>query len=453
MQAKQHAVLGMVFLVAFLDMVGFSVIFPLFPQMMEHYVAIEGADSLVGRMVSSLSELAGESEAARVGVVTLFGGVLGSLYSLLQFVCAPFWGALSDRIGRRSTLLFTLSGMVLSYALWCVSGSFTVLIAARILGGIMAGNISIASAVVSDITEGKDRAKGMGMLGMGIGLGFILGPAIGGGLSTWRLSELGVETAALALNPFSGPAIAASVLALINLAWVAAKFPETLPAERRGSGESERTRNPFAALSRVSSGELVRTTWAYFVFLFAFSAMEFTLTFLAYGRFGSAEDPWTERDNMWMFVFVGLLIAFVQGGAVRRMAPKHGERKLALVGVALVLPGFLLTGLSGSVGMLYAGLFFMAVGSAFAMPTLSALASRYAPAEHQGLALGAFRSAGALSRALGPILGGVLFWKLSSTAPYLLATVLLVAPLFLVARLPEPPADEPEAESSAPVGS
>ena len=452
MQAKQHAVLGMVFLVAFLDMVGFSVIFPLFPQMMDHYVAIEGPDSLVGRLVARLARLAGESEAARIGVYTLFGGVLGSVYSLLQFACAPFWGALSDRIGRRSTLLFTLSGMVVSYALWAVSGSFAVLIAARVLGGVMAGNISIASAVVSDITSGKERAKGMGMLGMGIGLGFIFGPAIGGGLSMWRMSELGVETGALALNPFSGPALAACALALINLVWVALKFPETLPPEKSAG---ERTRNPLRSLSQVRSPGLSSTTWAYFVFLFAFSAMEFTLTFLAYGRFGGSEGDWTERDNMWMFVFVGLWIAFVQGGLVRRMAPKYGERKLALVGVALVLPGFLLTGLCQSVGLLYVGLFFMAFGSAFAMPTLSALASLYAPAQRQGLALGAFRSAGALSRALGPILGGVLFWKFSSEAPYLLASALLLAPLITIARLPEPPAepeDLPESEGSAPAG-
>ena len=181
-----------------------------------------------------------------------------------------------------------------------------------------------------------------------------------------------------------------------------------------------------------------RTSWTYFTYFLAFSAMEFTLTFLAFERFSGPgdTDPWTERDNMWMFVFVGLLIALVQGGVVRRLVPRMGEKKLALAGLVLTLPGLLLVGLAGGVSTLYAGLAFMAVGSGLAMPTLSALVSRYAPSERQGLALGSFRSAGALSRAVGPILGGLLYWKLGSAAPYYAGTVFLLLPVLLAFGLP-----------------
>ena len=146
-----------------------------------------------------------------------------------------------------------------------------------------------------------------------------------------------------------------------------------------------------------------------------------------------------------MFVFIGLTIAFVQGGFVRRLAPKVGEKKLLVLGLALMLPGFAAVGASNSTGLLYIGLGLLATGSALAMPTLSALVSLYAPLERQGLALGAFRSMGALSRAIGPILGGVLYWSLASWAPYYLGAAFLVLPLVLAIGLPDPRAGDPTA--------
>lgn len=445
MTSKPRPVLGMVFLVVFIDLVGFSVIFPLFPQMIDHYMAIEGETSLFGRLIRWLEDLAGSSTTAGFAVATLFGGILGSLYSLLQFLFAPVWGAISDRYGRRPTLLVTLTGTLVSYALWMVAGNFAVLIAARLLGGMMAGNISTASAVVGDTTEGRDRAKGMGILGMAIGLGFILGPAIGGLASLWKMAPVGEAVGSFGLNPFSAAALAAVLLSAFNLLWVALRFPETLPPEKRGRREHRPSLQPFKALRSIAVPGLTRTSWTYFTYFLAFSAMEFTLTFLAFERFSGPgdTDPWTERDNMWMFVFVGLLIALVQGGVVRRLVPRMGEKKLALAGLVLTLPGLLLVGLAGGVSTLYAGLAFMAVGSGLAMPTLSALVSRYAPSERQGLALGSFRSAGALSRAVGPILGGLLYWKLGSAAPYYAGTVFLLLPVLLAFGLPPVP-DEPE---------
>jgi len=194
---KRRSVMGVVFLTVFLDMVGFSIIFPLFPSILDHYLAVEGEASLVGDLQRWLQGFADSDWA----VIALFGGVLGSLYSFLQFLFAPVWGALSDRHGRRPVLLLTLGGTALSYLVWILAGGFALLVVARLLGGVMAGNLSLASAAIADTHEGKDRAKGMGMMGAGIGLGFVLGPAIGGLTAEW---SRGLDWAAysdLGLNP------------------------------------------------------------------------------------------------------------------------------------------------------------------------------------------------------------------------------------------------------------
>jgi MFS family permease len=221
------------------------------------------------------------------------------------------------------------------------------------------------------------------------------------------------------------------LLAATNLLWAAARFPETLPPERLGQGASERSLNPFRALRKIDLPGVRATNLAYFLSLTAFGAIEFTLTFLCFERLA-----FSVRDNALMFVFVGLTLALVQGGVVRRLVPSFGERKLTQAGLLLDIPGFAAIGLTHSVGLLYAGLLCMAVGSAFVMPCLTALVSRYSPPQHQGLALGTFRSMGALSSAVGPVVGGTLYWQLGSAAPYLAGGAFLLLPLAFVLRLP-----------------
>ena len=431
-----------VLLTVFLDMVGFSILFPIFPRMLDHYLALEGEGSAIGGLARTLSALAGGDANA---VQTLFGGVLGSLYSLLQFLFAPVWGGLSDRIGRRPTLLVTLSGTSLGYVLWIFSGSFWLLVASRLLCGLCSGNISTASAVIADVTAGKDRARGMGLVGMSIGLGFILGPVLCEAARALAPGEAaGPWRAGLAWNPFSAPALASALLALVNLAWIAARFRETLAPERRGTSQHARVLNPFAQLRRLSFPGLARTNHVTFLFLAAFSGMEFTLTFLAAQRLG-----YGPRDNVWLFVFSGLLIALVQGGFVRRMAPRLGEKRVAMLGLAVLVPGLAAVGTAHSGVTLYAGLGLMAVGSALAMPCLSSLASRYAPGDRQGLALGTNRSMMALARALGPIAASLTYWRFGSTAAYLGAAGVSVLPVLLAAGLPPVPVDEPAARAPA----
>jgi len=430
--AGSRSAIGVVLLTVFLDMVGFSILFPIFPQLLDHYLALEGPESAVGVLKAQLAHFAGSDSNA---VQALFGGVLGSVYSLLQFLFAPVWGGLSDRTGRRATLLVTLSGTLAGYLVWVFSGSFALLIASRLVCGIAAGNLSTASAVIADVTEGKHRARGMGLLGMAIGLGFILGPVVC--LLAMRLGPSvadGPWHEGFALNPFSAPALVSAGLAALNLVWVVARFRETLPPERRGESAHARVLNPFAQARRLAFPGLARTNWITFLYYAAFSGMEFTLTFLAAQRLG-----YGVAENTRMFVFAGLVIALVQGGLVRRLVPRLGERKVAVYGLGALVPGFLAIGFAESGGVLYAGLFLMAVGSALAMPSLSSLASRYAPGDRQGLALGTNRSLGSLARAVGPIASSLLYWKAGSAASYCAGALLLLWPLGLAAGLPAVP--------------
>jgi MFS family permease len=427
---RRLRITGIVFLTVLLDIAGFSVIFPLFPALLEHYLANEGEASLIGRTVAWLQAFASDDRNA---TVTLFGGLLGSLYAVMQFLFAPLWGALSDRVGRRPVLLGTLAGTALAHLGWVFAGSFATLVAARLFAGAMAGNIATASAVIADTTSGGERAKGMGMVGMAIGLGFILGPAFGGltHADALALRHAWPGGAEFGINPFSTPALAACLLALVNLAWVARALPETRPPNARPR-DLAASLLPLRIVQTYRQPGLKRVHLIHFVQLTAFASMEFTLTFLAAARL-----DYTVGDITLLFLWSGLLIAFVQGGIVRRVVPRCGERAVARAGLAIMLPGFVLVGAAASSAVLYAGISAMAIGSALVMPTLSALASRYAPADRQGLVQGTLRSMGSLSRAIGPILGGLAYWRLGSAVPYYAGAAVLLVPLWLTLQLPE----------------
>lgn len=419
------------FLTLFLDLVGFSLIFPLFPAILDYYTSLEGSDSLIGQLVAQLQELSGSEDPNGWRVQALFGGVLGSLYSLLQFVFSPIWGRISDRVGRRPVLLLTVAGMVVSYGVWIFSNSFALLIASRLIGGVMSGNISTASAAMADVTSEQDRAKGMGMIGAAFGLGFILGPAIGGGLSLIDPASSWPQLADYGVHPFSACAAGAMLLSLLNLVWVYRAFDETLPVEKRAAKQTGRL-HPL--LGSTGLGSLVwRTNIAYLLFMVAFSGMEFTLAFLVRDRL-----QWGPAGVAGMLCFVGVLIALVQGGIVRRVAPRYGEKRVAIVGLVILAPGLFLLANAHSASAVYIGLVPLAVGSALAIPSLTALASLFAPPERQGAALGAFRSLGALARAIGPLAAGAAYWQYGPSVPYQVGGSILLLPLIMIALLPQP---------------
>lgn len=440
--AAPRAALLTIFLTVFIDLVGFSIIFPLFPAMIDFYIAREGSGSLFHGLISALRPLSGEDGKH---LPVLFGGILGSLYSTLQFLFAPFWGSLSDRVGRRPVLLITVTGIALSYALWFVSGSFALLIAARLLGGVMSGNISVATAAIADVTTPENRARGMALIGIAFGLGFTLGPAIGAALAG-GIPLMTPASEAWGVNPFSGAAAGAFALSALNLLLIARRLKETLPAPERGLRRGHRSANVLKLFGLGDLPGVRRANLIYFIFFLAFSGMEFTLVFLAAERFA-----FTSRDNAWMFVFVGLLMAFVQGGVVRRLARVFGETKLVLAGLVVVAGGFVYTGLAASPVALYGGLAFLATGSALVTPCLSAIVSLYAPPDRQGEVLGVFRSLGALARAAGPVAAALVYWRFGSESLYLAGAAILMVPLLLGAALPAPLRETDESAPPHPV--
>jgi len=434
-QTKSKRTLEIIFLTLFLDLVGFSIIFPLFPAMLDYYLPNGAGDgSLLGQIIAPIADLAERSgaEDPRFMTAVLFGGVLGSLYSILQFICAPLWGAYSDKVGRRKVLLITISGLALSYVAWFFAASFWVLILARILGGAMGGNLSVATAAVADTTTREKRSSGLAIVGIAFGLGFIVGPAIGGLFAKINLVEYFSGAEAFGINPFSAPALVSLVLAIINLIWVARSFEETLPQDKR-SQASERKSLAVFKLFQSPTPAIRRTNLVYLIYMLAFSGMEFTLTFLAVERF-----DFSPAQNGGMFVFIGFVLIIVQGGIVRRLAKPVGEKRLAVAGLACGTVAFLVLANASSLSVFFTALAIMAFSIGLCSPTLSALVSLYSTEQEQGAALGIFRSAGSLARAIGPLAAALLYFAYGSNNAYLAGSMLIVLPFLMALRLPKP---------------
>lgn len=429
---------GIVFLTLFIDLVSFSIIFPLFPNMLTYYRDVERGVGLFGwfhGILAHFTSLAGSPEGDW-GIIVLFGGVLGALYSFLQFLCAPLLGRASDRFGRKPVLLLGVGGMALSHLLWVFAGRFWLLVLSRIIGGMMSANIATATAVVADVTDRRTRPRGMALIGMAFGLGFIIGPALGGLAASVDLTAHWPSLRALGVNPFSAPALIATVLSLVNWMQLAFRFRESLPETRPACPTARRTANPLVLLRERGLPGSGRTNLTYFLFFAVFSGMEFTLTFLTVDRLGYAP-----RENGLLFLYVGVILAVMQGSYVRVLSPRLGPKRMSAHGILLAAPGLLLVGLAAaakSAPVLFVGLGLLAAGVAQATPCLTALASLYAPPDEQGRVLGVFRSVGALARAAGPLAGCLLYWSLGADLAFAVAGLLMLAPLWLARRLPDP---------------
>lgn len=423
--------LGIIWLTLFLDLVGFSIIFPLGPSMLAWYLPREGESGLLSTLILFTEQLtSGSTTSISFATTVLFGGILGGLYSLLQFFFAPVWGRFSDRIGRRKVLLISVAGVAASYLLWCFSGSFLLLILSRCLGGIMAGNLSVATAAVADVTTRENRSKGMALIGIAFGLGFLIGPALGGTAVLLDLSAIFPALSKYGLNPFSLPALIAFLLCGLNWFLVWRYFRETLPAEKRAA-EPKTAKPLLKTLSLVPTG-VRQVAIINLFFLISFSGMEFSLTFLAAERLG-----YGPADITWMFLWIGATLLIVQGYFVRRFVGRIGERAMTCGGLAIGTCGLALLGQAYSTLVLYAGITLMSAGIGMTSPMLASLTSLYSTEQSQGRDLGLLRSLGALARAIGPLLAAFLYWRLGATVNYTFGALLLLLPLALTLRLPK----------------
>lgn len=416
-----------IFVTLFLDLVGFSIIFPIFPQIAKFYLEADGDGKLlrgIFYLIESWSGLGPENEM--LNSMVLFGGVVGSVYSIMQFVFAPIWGSWSDKIGRRPILLITTFGTVISYGLWFFSDSFTLFFIARLLSGVMGGNVSTATTVIADITDENSRSKGMAFVGIAFALGFICGPALGGVLSTIELGE-GLWGLPIK-HPFALIALLGMVLSSINFVFLLFLFPETYVLRTKVKMNIVRRWLPF--LSKVSHIRIRYINLSYFFYLLLFSGMEFTLTFLSFERFN-----YSPLQNAYLFIFSGVVMVLVQGGVVRRYTNSIGERRLVWIGLIMVTFGLLVIALSDWVIMLYIGLLLLSAGAALVMPCLTALLSLSCDRNMQGVSIGLFRSYGAMARVLGPLFTTILYWNFGSQFTYMLGALLMIIPLYIFKRV------------------
>jgi DHA1 family tetracycline resistance protein-like MFS transporter len=370
---RSRSILVVVFLTVFIDLVGFGIVIPLLPLYAEKYHP---------------SPLA--------------FGLLMSSYSAMQFLWAPVLGRLSDRFGRRPVLLASLAGTVIGYLLFAFSRSLAMLFASRLLDGATGGNISTAQAVIADTTSREERAKGMGLVGMAFGLGFILGPAIAG--FTVTLGE-------------SAPGLAAAALSLTALVWTYLRLPETRP---KNAAPRPIRFLPFAALvhgfRRKETGPLLFLS---LVMTAAFSNFEATFAQFLSAHFGAGPST-----VAWFFVAVGVSIALVQGVLVRRLVGFFGEARLVVAGMAILVLGFLSWLVVGAVPGVLGAIALMALGTGLATPTLAALISRRSGSEEQGEVLGAFQSMSALGRVAGPFWGENVYLRFGPHSPHVTGAVL-----------------------------
>lgn len=442
--SRRHRALGLVFLTVFMDILGFSIIIPIYPKLLTHYLAAEGeTGTLIGALSRATQWLGGSTENPLV-TAALFGGLLGALYSLLQFLCAPLWGRLSDRYGRRHILLFTLGGTALAYFAWIFAGAFWVVVLARIILGIFTANISVATAAAADVTDEKTRSKGMAMVGVAFALAFLIGPALGGFAALWEWAPVGAAPSQpLALNPFSFPALLAFSLAALNWFFAGRYFDETLPEEKRTKAKTARHTSLFS-LGSVRAPGIRRAVLINFLFTVAFSGTETVLVFATAGLFNYAP-----QDNAWVFIFNGIFLIVAQGFIVRRFASRLGERSLVRSGLFLGIVSFLLIaatqGDSATAKVIfYTAMAFFALSVGLLQACLSGLVSLYSAASEQGKNIGIFRSAGAFARIFGPLLAALLYFKGDGhTWVYLSGAVLTVLPLVLAFTLPSPQGREP----------
>ena len=363
----------------FLDLIGFGIVIPLLPFYAESY----GAGAIE---------------------VTL----LMAVYSLMQFLFAPVWGALSDRHGRRPILLVSIGMGALALAGFAVADTLLLLFVCRALHGVFAANISTAQAYIADVTKPEDRAKGMGLIGAAFGVGFTLGPWIGGELSVYGLSA---------------PIWVASALSALNfvLAWVIVK--ESLTEGKR----SERRPRPIspAVLASVLRHPVVGATILLaFVTTLAFAMMEAT-----FALFMEHDNGLGAKEVGRLLGISGLTMVLIQGGLIGRLAKRFGEGALLRAGVPLLGLSMLVLVFAQPGAQLIGAMVLLAVAHGITQPSLHSLMSKKSPESEQGFVLGTNQSLAALARVVGPTLGGLLYAFASPGAFYGAAAVLGLATL------------------------
>jgi MFS family permease len=356
---------------------------------------------------------------------TAVGMVVG-IYSIMQFFFAPVWGRMSDRIGRRPVILISLTASCAGYFLFAFAHSLTLLFVSRIIAGAGGANIGTAQAYIADKTTAENRAKGMGIIGAAFGLGFILGPPLSG-----ILSQLGTEHG-IPGNLLPGLAAGSlSFLALMIAFFVLgeSKAPDLRPRSGIPPQFDKRVWSQMA-----THGLLFAVMTSLFITLLAVSGMETSVTLHVRDRFHFAQV-----DLSWFFLFMGVIVAGIQGGLIGRLATRFGEKTLVAVGAASFTIGLALVPLVWRVPLLYVVAFFIAVGQGLSYPSLTSLVTKASPASEHGSMLGLASGVGSLARFLGPIVCGFLYDVAKARGAFFGGAVLTAIAFVIALRMRKQP--------------
>ncbi len=387
------AALLTVFLVVLVDLAGFGIVLPLMPFY-----------------------------AVQYNVSPLMIGVLYSIYSCAQLIFSPIWGSLSDRIGRRPVMLISTAGAALSYLLFAFSNSFLLLLSSRLFAGIMGGNISAAQAYIADVTEHKDRAKGMGLIGAAFGIGFVLGPAFSALVlhfgEAWGLK-----------NPYIYPGILAAALSMLSFILVLTKLPETV------------VRGELPVVSEQKLSVLSISFWKAFAqehsALFRWMLLSALLIAIGHSSLYSA-FPLFCRNQLSMdarqvgiqFVIMGVVAVIIQGGLMRVLVKRFSEKSLFITGSFFMALGMILIPFAKTTQMLGLYLGVMAMGGSLNGPTLTSLISKKADPSRMGQAMGISQGMSAMGRVIGPTWGGWLF-LMSPQYPFWITAAIVSITFFI----------------------
>lgn len=383
---KNNKSLLTIFLVVFIDLLGFGIILPLLPYIAEKYSA---------------------------GPFQI--GMLTATYSFFQLIASPILGRLSDRYGRKKLLIISQLGSAVGYLILGLAGNLPLLFLSRIIDGATGGNISIAQAYIADVTTKENRARGMGMIGAAFGLGFIFGPAIGGFLSRFS---------------YSAPAYFATAISLLTVLTTIFFLKETV--NEKQAKVSSKTKLNFEEFRKVLSiypiGILIIT---FFVVNLASSVQQ--------GNFAL----WTQKtfnygptQNGWLFAYIGIIAVLVQLKVLPFLTKKFNEKNILYISLVFLFLSLILIPLIPTPIFLYVSLFFLPFGMGLSNPTIQALASENVPKEEYGGTLGFLQSAGSLGRIIGPIIGGIIFQSMGKdNAFYFAGFIVLIILIYSKMRL------------------
>jgi MFS transporter, DHA1 family, tetracycline resistance protein len=366
--------LGVIVLIVLVDLLGFTIVMPLLGPFAAHYEFSEWQI-----------------------------GLLFSAYPICQLVAGPILGRLSDRFGRRPLLIFSQAGTALSFLILGLSRDFTVMLLARLLDGASGGNILVAQAYVADVTAPADRARGMGLIGMAFGLGFVLGPLLSGLLLSLPLSDgLRLRLPFLVAAGFS------------TIAWilVLTRLPESLPPGE-SARETARVSSWRGIVETLSIPGIASMILIGFLAVLAFAAFEGTFALFLLRRMN-----WDARTAAFAFAGIGFVSAVVQGGLIRRLVPRFGEGRLIVTGLALAACGFAGMAMAKNVPELAGSMILLAIGQGLLSPSVSGLLSRITPIDRQGSMFGTLTSAQTLARMISYSASNILLGKISTAAPY-----------------------------------